>query len=391
MFGMINRRGMLTAMGTTAAAALLPTIASAGDHVGDAAFAQGAGPRRAATKLALPRAGDFGSSALVGVYDPLPEDQTHRKGYFGLALDAAWPYGGLQTESGKRYLLLRKITSQTTNYLFIQVEGPRSVEIDRRCFEKCLFGGTVKRRMENGYDVYDGKLAPLPGMPAFQLRIGHQDFSWVEDGVLSITGKRFAPAWHAYVPWRENGGAGEAGGCYYTSGCWTAEGEIFGEKARGFFILDHDYLPQGIDWNDDNDLIWSKLQQSWAVFATEWDDGTLEWGHFAKGWGDFQFATVSSNRADLELYSQDVQTDLQWSADGWTERIEFTFNQREKWEFVTAPNGRFEEASGLFSALNQTDWRGHSGLMQRVGEKRKPLRHIAWQEVFPQRLGWRRG
>jgi hypothetical protein len=386
MFGPMSRRDLLASMGTLAAGAALPTVVQAGKAV----VSTPAGPevqRRAAKKLVLPRAGDFSSSALVGVYDPVPEDQTHRKGYFGLSLDAAWPYGGLETESGKRYLLLRKITYQTTNYLFIQVDGPESVEIDRRCFEKCQFGGTVKRRFANGYDIYDGKLAPMPGMPAFQLKIGHEDFSWVEEGVLSITGKRFAPGWHVYVPWREP--TGEAGGCYYTSACWTAEGEIFGEKAKGFFILDHDYLPNGVDWNDESDLIWSKLQQTWGVFATEWDDGTLEWGHFAKGWGDFQFDTVSSNREDLALFSQDVQVNLPFTSDGWIPKIDFTFNQREKWEFVTAPNGRFVQASGLFSALNGVDWRGHSGLMQRVGEKRKAVRHIAWQEVFPQRFGWK--
>src|SRR5215218_8204775 len=115
----MSRRDLLASMGTLAAGAALPTAA----HAVKLPIPAAAGPevqRRAAQKLALPRAGDFSSSALVGVYDPVPEDQTHRKQYFGLSLDAAWPYGGLQTESGKRYLLLRKITYQTTNYLFIQ-------------------------------------------------------------------------------------------------------------------------------------------------------------------------------------------------------------------------------------------------------------------------------
>lgn len=393
MFSHITRRSMLAATGYLAggiaASAAVPSLAAAASST----VAKSAGgpnaQRGRVKKLELPRAGDFASSPLLGVYDPLPEDQTHRSEYFGLPLDGAWPYGGLETESGKRYLLLRKITYQTTNYLIIQIDGRDSVEIDRRSFQSPQFGGFVKRRFENGYDIYEGRMSLIPGGPGFELKIGHNDFSWVENNILSIKGRRFAPAWHVYVPWREENGGGQAGGCYYTSCCWDAEGEIFGEKAKGFFILDHDYLPKGVDWNDENDLIWSKLQGAWGVFATEWDDGTVEWGHFAKGFGDFQFGSVSSNKEDLSVYSRDVQAKIDFSADGWTKRIEWTFNNDEKWEFVTAPNGNFNEASALFSKLNGVDWRGHSGIMRRVGEKRKAVRHIAWQEVFPARMGWK--
>lgn len=387
MMGAMSRRELLMSMGQAAGGLMVASaapIAAAADFKFKPQPSSGGWVQsHAQKKVILPRRGDFGTQPLVGLFDPVPQDGTHRPCYFDLPLDGAWPYGALYTDSGKLYVLMRRIVMQTTNYLMIQVNTPQGLMLERDSMSKVQWGAMVKRKLENGWDCYTGA---MPGRPGFEFKTSHDEFTWVEDGVLSLKGKTFAPAWHVYVPWREDGGAGMATGCYYTSRCWKADGEILGEKVKGFVMLDQDYLPPGIEWNDDINLIWSKLQEIWGVFATEWDDGTIEWGHFCKGFGDFQFATVSSNKADLELSSRNVEAKCQFGAGGFVDRLEYTFDGREKWEFVTSPDGNFVEMAALLNKINGTEWRGHAGIMRRVGEKRKAVRSMAWQEVFPMRL-----
>lgn len=386
MIGMMSRRDLLMSMGQVGGG--LMVAAAAPSIAGDFTFkpqpsSSGWSQTHAQKRVNLPRRGDFGSQPLVGLFDPAPGDGTHRSTYFGMPLDAAWPYGALYTDSGKLYILMRRIVMQTTNYLMIGGATPQGQLLERDLMGKVQWGAMVKRFMDGSTDVYKGA---MPGRPGFEFRNGTDEFSWVEDGVLSLKGKAFAPAWHTYVPWREDKGAGTQWGCYYTSRCWKADGEINGEKVKGFVMLDQDYLPPGIEWNDNINLIWSKLQEMWGVFATEYDDGTIEWGHFCKGFGDFQFGTVSSNRNDLELSSRVVDAKVGWGDGGFVKRIDWTFDGREKWEFVTAPDGNFVEMAALLNKVNGTEWRGHAGTMLRVGEKRKVVRSMAWQEVFPMRL-----
>ncbi len=330
-------------------------------------------------KERLPRKGDFGGQPLLGIFEPVAEDSTHRVSYFGLPLEGTWPYGVLRTDSGKEYALMRKITWQTTNYLIIQISGEGGLRLDPRTFSHCQHGGRVLRRLKNGYDEYVGVEGP-GNRPGFKLRMGDDDFYWEEKGILRLQGKRTLPGWHVYVPWREEKGTGQQGGLYYTSVCYTADGEIFGEKISGFYIIDQSYLPQGIDWNDFENLIWGYYQQAWAVWANEYEDGTMEWGHFSWGADRFKFGTViNSDGMIVDSHHSELKTE--WADNGYVRRLIYDFGGNDQWEFITAPNGRFVE----FSDWSRV-WRGHSGVVQRVGETRKPLRWMGWQEVFPKRL-----
>jgi hypothetical protein len=328
----------------------------------------------------LSRRGEFNHQVLTGIFDPVLEDGAHRTTYFGLQLEGSWPYGALRTESGKLYVLMRKVVGRTTTYLLIQTSGEGGLRIDPRSFERCAHGGRVLRRLLDDCDEYTGIEAP--GRPRFKLKLGRDEFSWVESDVLSIEGKRIAPGWHLYVPWREGGGSGPQGGVYYTSICYTADGEILGEKASGFFILDQSYLPHGVDWNDPDNLVWSHLQRAWVVFANGYDDGTFEWGHFSWGTERFTFGVVSGNKNERIVESLDVDLTTEWSGDGYASRLLYDFGGGERWEFIADPEGRFID----FSAWNKMIWRGQAGLVQREGETRSPVRSMAWQEIFPDRL-----
>ncbi len=330
-------------------------------------------------KKRLPRKGDFNGKVLTGIFDPMPEDGVHRTTYFGLQLEGSWPYGALRSDSGKVYVLMRKVIGQTTTYLLIQTEGEGGLRIDPRSFERCAHGGRVLRRLKDNYDEYSG--IEGPGRPRFKLQLGRDVFSWEESDVLSIRGKRIAPGWHLYTPWREESGNGVQGGVYYTSVCYTADGEIFGEKVSGFFIIDQSYLPHGVDWNDDDNLVWARLQRAWAVFANEYEDGAMEWGHFAWGADYFKFGVVTGNKKDLIVESLDVNLTTEWGDGGYVSRLIYDLGGKEQWEFIADPNGGFIDLSAWTRI-----WRGQSGLVQRVGESRKPVRWMAWQEVFPDRL-----
>lgn len=325
------------------------------------------------------RKGDFCGQPLVGIFDPVVEDSTHRSSYFGLPLEGSWPYGVLRTESGKEYALMRKIIGQTTTYLMIQTTGEGGLRMDPRTFSLCQHGGRVLRRMKGQYDEYFGVEGP-GDRPGFKLRMGYEDFIWEEKGVLRLQGKRTLPGWHVYTPWREGDGNGQQGGLYYTSVCYAADGEIFGEKASGFFVLDQSYLPQGVDWNDMENRIWGYYQQAWAVWANEYEDGAMEWGHFSFGADRFRFGTVI-NQDGMIVDSHQVELKMEWADNGYIRRLVYDFGGNDQWEFIAAPNGHFVEFSEWVKI-----WRGHSGVVQRVGETRKIVRRMGWQEIFPERL-----
>lgn len=387
MFSVLKRRDFLTSALAVGGAAALGAFRGSenfgGGLIGSAEAAVPSTSDLAKFKSeVLPRKGSFATMPLFGPFDPVVADSGFQTGYFGLQLDGTWPYGGVRTESGKQYALLRKVTMETTNYLVILGSDGTAMRLDPRSGTDVMRGGFVKRSARDGYNLIEGSEGA--GRPGFDVKLGYDDFSWTEKGVLSFSGKRFAPGSHIYVPWREEEPNGTPGGCYYTSVCYLAEGEIFGERAKGFFIVDQDYLVPGLEWNDDRNLIWSQLQLAWVVFATEWDDGTIEWGHISAGFDKFKFGSVYSNKSPVVVETRNVSLSTDWGGpDGYAKRLKYDFDGGEqKWEFVTAADGKF---SDLHYPQN---WHGACGIVRRVGERRKPVRWFAWQETFPEKLGW---
>ncbi len=332
---------------------------------------------------AFPRRADFDHQALVGFFKPEAAQGAVTKQYFGLVLEGTWFYGILRTESGQSFAMLRKAVGYTTRDIAIMTSDDVGLRADPRSLQASI-GGKVERRFADGYDVTAGGSRARGA--TFEVRLGDEDFTWTETGtegpLLELSGRLAAPGFHVYVPWRnadgEAGDVGEPGALYYTSTAYLAEGTMLGEKVTGFFAVDQSYLPHGVDWN--NSAIWNRLQGGWNVFANEYDDGSVEWGHMSIGADRFRFAAVATHDG-VKVDSHDVDASIEWRDNDFADRIVFDVGDGDPWEFVTDSNGQMVE----FSAA-RPGWSGHAGVLRRVGEQRKIIRHWAWQEVFPDRV-----
>lgn len=320
----------------------------------------------------LPRKGDFDHQVLTGLFRPVLEDSTHRATYFGLVLEGTWFYGLVKTESGKEYALLRKVVGRTTRGMIIQASADDGLRIDPRGY-RAASGGVVKRALTDEYDLFAG--LQYPDGPSFETRIGTDRFWWSEPGTLDLQGDVLGPGFHVYVTDQSEV---PHGGCYYTSLAYRAEGTVFGERVSGYFATDQSYLPHGSDWNDS--IIWTRLQGAWAVFANEFEDGSVEWGHFSRGADRFEFAIVSDGK-DTTVDARTVRAKVEYKPNGFVDRILYELGDGSAWEFATAPTGDMVD----FSAA-RPGWRGQSGTALRVGETRRLKSHWAWQEVFPDRI-----
>ncbi|WP_183407898.1 hypothetical protein [Nocardioides marmoriginsengisoli] len=331
----------------------------------------------------LPRRADFQHQPLVGFFRPEADQGAVTEQYFGLVLEGTWFYGIMRTESGQSYAMLRKAVGYTTRDIAIMASDEVGLRADPRSRQASI-GGKVERRLEDGYDVTAGGSRARGAH--FEVRLGDEDFTWSETGtegpILELSGRLAAPGFQVYVPWRtaadEAGRTGEPGALYYTSTAYLAEGTMFGEKVTGFFAVDQSYLPHGVDWN--NSAIWNRLQGGWNVFANEYDDGTVEWGHMSIGADRFRFAAVASQDGPV-VDSRSVEASIEWRDEEFVDRIVFDVGDGRPWEFVTDANGEMVE----FSAA-RPGWSGHAGVLRRVDEQRRIVRHWAWQEVFPSRV-----
>jgi hypothetical protein len=312
----------------------------------------------------LPLHGDLGFQVLVGLLEPAFDavDRSH----FGLVLDANWCYGIFRDRGGHTYAVLRKIIQRTTPGCVLETNLDGGQLAPHPASGSLARGGRVGRSTSETGCVYESQFG-IPEQP-FHIRFAGDAVEWVEGDDLSLSGRSAAPGVQIYFPWRE-------GGCYYTSFVFDAKGTILGADVEGHICFDQAFLPPGVEWNESHIYTW--LEDGWVVFITEYDDGSFEWGQAAFGRERFGFAVIADRQRAL-VATGNVTGEMHLKGNGYPERVVYHVSDPdEEWAWRADPDCEIHGFSGA-----RPGYFAGAGIMQRVGDTRRPRLWGSWQEIY---------
>jgi hypothetical protein len=327
----------------------------------------------------VPERGDFQWLAMSGAFDPSVESLASDRGYFGLVPEATYPWGTFRDAEGKVYIFMRRLPFDGLTEPPKEA-GTRST-IGRRAvlFTQDDVGELAVHpaSMATGYNT-DTVTQRTPDSlvwsadevgerrRGFRAEYRADYLQYREDGLIDVAGHSLKPGLHWYLPGRDNG-------LYYVSQTFACEGTILGIAVTGFLFIEQAYMqPESVLYMVNDVLVGAETHLTWYSFATEYADGETQFGHFVVGHDRLGMGIVS-NQHGLLVQSSTVDAIVTRSADGWSERVDLNVDG-EAWEIVQPMDLRI-------LPTGHTPNRQQEGMVRRVGEKRTPVRWMAWGET----------
>ncbi|MEX1007396.1 MAG: hypothetical protein WD271_06080 [Acidimicrobiia bacterium] len=322
-----------------------------------------------------PRKGDLGWGALAGgrlvdvaeFGDPRP--------YFGLQREAGYLWGVLRDADGRPLAFMRRLADPDVEpsagaphalgpQLILQTAWDDAHDLHlRKEARRAASGDTLTRALDDGHVTW--RTADGDDL----LVLGADDAHWRESDLVDVTGNRVGPGLHWYLPGRDDA-------IYYPTQTWAVTGDALGRPVFGFLFYEEAYVPPGGRLYVHHDpLLGRQLHTTWFSWATEWDDDSLEIGHFLFGHDRFAIAVIGDRDGNVRT-TEHMECEVTRSADGyWADRIDYVLDG-EAWEMVPEPWGRMLD-------LGRPPNPQQLGIMQRVGEQRRPVNWMAWGESVP--------
>jgi hypothetical protein len=330
----------------------------------------------------MPRKGDFQHYMVCGPFQPNIDDLLDRRSYHGLQPDAFFIYGTLRDAAGNMYTIARRLPYGPLS-TFAEKGEERKAMGSRLMFQTNrgendlrLLTDVMKASGSSATPQVERQEQKIRFSPGAELRgktwhadIGVHAFAWDEEDVLSLTGQAILPALQWYLIDRDEG-------TLYGSMMYEASGTILGEPVRGFIFFEQSHMAEGgVLYAHRDTLVGKAVENCWYSWGTRWDDGTVEVGHFICGNDRAGFGMATDGKK-LTLCTSNATAVVTRAADGyWHDGIRIDADG-EAWEVVPDPRGR---QVGLAKMKNPQQ----EGLIQRVGETRKPVAWFAWGETAP--------
>jgi hypothetical protein len=334
--------------------------------------------------MRVPQRGDFQSFGLAGAFEPSAAGVLENRSYFGLVPEASYWWGTLKSDDGTPFVWMRRMPFAGTLNPAPPTDGPpKSIGrratlftwLDREKREIGVHRGSVATghndrmsTVRRGDEVHFTSDPDTKGRP-FRVVYHPDRLHYVEQDLIDITGTTLRPGLQWCLPGRDLG-------MLYCSQAFACEGSVAGVPVSGFFFLEQTYMPQGAVLYAHRDILMGeKSHLTWYSWATEWDDGETEFGHFLVG-NDRLGIGIASNQRALTVCSSSVDAVVTPSADApWSERVDLDV-EGERWEILQPAELRILPTS-------HTENPQQEGLVRRVGERRTPVRWMAWGETVP--------
>jgi hypothetical protein len=330
----------------------------------------------------LPKKGDFQHFTVCGPFEPTLDDLLDPRGYHGIVHEASYLYGTVRDAAGNMYTLLRRLPSNIPSAITekgderkgpgrrLMVQTNRGDENLRLCVDLIKASGVSDDlRIDRGVDHVRFRSAENPRGKAWQIDFAERSLSWREDDVVRLEGNMIPLGLQWYLIDRDDS-------IMYCSRNFEVTGTVLGEKVQGFIFLDQCYMPEGGRLYAHRDsLMGQQIEVCWFSWGTRWDDGSVEVGHFIGGNDRAGFGMATDGKK-LNLLTSNVTAEVTRDADGyWHDGIRIDADG-EAWEIVPDPRGRQIDMIKLANPQQE-------GLVQRVGETRKPVAWFSWGETAP--------
>ena len=330
----------------------------------------------------LPKKGDFQHFSVCGPFEPTLDDLFDPRGFHGIVPEASYLYGTVRDESGDMYSMVRRLPSNTPSAVTekgaerkapgrrLMVQSNRGDKDVRLLVDLIKSAGVSDDlRVERAADLIRLVSADDPRGRAWQIDFKSGALAWQEDEVLALQGDMIPLGLQWYLIDREDS-------IMYCSRSYEVQGTVLGKKVSGFIFLDQCYMPEGGRLYAHRDtLMGQQVEVAWFSWGTRWNDGSVEVGHFLVGNDRAGFGMATDGKK-LTLLTSNVTGTVKRAADGyWHDGIQIDANG-EAWEIISDPRGRQIDMMKLANPQQE-------GLVQRVGEKRKPVAWFSWGESAP--------
>lgn len=332
---------------------------------------------------------DFAGRALAGERAFDAADLVTDRKPFGLTREGTYLWGTVRDGDGELCSFMRRIpaardaTSGSTAGPAAGSARPGDTEISLgdRLVVLATFDGADElrvRREARGAassrdvtrDLAGGSavLSAAPGERAgMRAEIGTA-VSYIEDGVLDLSGELVCSPLHWYLPGRE-------AALYYPTQTWLVSGVVLGREVRGFLFVEEAYMLRGGRLYVEKDPLHDVGYLTWYSWATHWDDGRTEIGHFLFGGDDFHVGLVADDAGNVRAAAT-MDVGVARAADGyWHDGISVVMDGAA-WQLSPDRKGRMN--------LGPIPNPQQEGLMRRAGESRHPAVWMAWGESLPE-------
>ena len=316
------------------------------------------------------RRGDFGWRTLNGVCNFAPAGLESGETLFGLPYQFVTLYGTLRADHGTTYTLTRRITRGDGGRARLILQRSTA---DQPHFSLCPEGRSTARAIQCRRTLENGSLNiksdPAGADQPFEISFGTQ-MRWREEGLLNLSGPGIGPGLQYYMPH-------DRGGLVYVSHYYLVEGEVQGERVRGFLCADDTYKPDVTpspeQKHSPNPLVEHRLGVAIFNWANHYPAGDSEIGLFAIGHHSFGvglYANTQGNAIATPLIDGEVHTD---GTSHVPTAIDFDLEGR-RWTFVRDQRGTMP---GIASDALELDGVMHSP------EGRQPDVWFCWGQSFP--------
>jgi hypothetical protein len=313
--------------------------------------------------------GEFRYLPLTGVCDFAPAGLAENETLLGLPFQFTTLYGTLRSDNGAVFTLTRRMTPDG---------GPGRLNLQRSTpqdphFALCPEGRGTSRALACRRAFADGSLHfrsnPSTSDMPFDISCGAH-MVWREGNVVNLSGVGIGPGLQYFLPLGKDGLA-------YVSHYHLVEGEILGERVRGFICADDTYKPAPPPSSErkhsPNPLVEHGLGIAIFNWANHYPDGQSEIGLFAIGHRDFGvglYANTSGETITTPLIDGEVH---QTCENGAPDRIDFDLTDR-RWTFERDQSGTMP---GIASDALELD-----GIMRSPGGG-TPDVWFCWGQSFP--------
>jgi hypothetical protein len=315
------------------------------------------------------RRGNFSYRSVVSTYDFDVRDAFVDKTYFGLPLLGAYFYSSFVDSEGNTLAPMRKCTAEMSSGLQMQTNVEReNLEVDQDAYLRSQRGVGIRWAWD-GDDAFTIRASKSPHGEDVDLRVTNDSIAWREGDMVDVRG-RLLGGYQWYTPTRD-----EAGGNYYASAMFRAQGVVLGREVDGIIGFDELYGPQGQVFQ--TGPLFNAIELAWVSFANCYENGDYEVGCCCLGAEHWGFSVINDQDGERIAVS-DIEADVTLTDTLYV--AEATYHlPGEDWRFVA--NERAEMRS--LAAAREDKYHGQGGVIRRVGDERVPVLSRAWIESFP--------
>ena len=325
----------------------------------------------------LPATGCFNHAALASGRRFDAQEFLSDEPVLGLQREAGYIWGSLRDDGGVLYSVMRRIASPGAaqgagtslgGKLLIVSGGTAEGQLQLRR-EPCGAADStdIGRHAHNDNAVQYASAAGAPGRK-MELLLSEDEFAYVEEDVIDVTGTIVVPPLQWYLP-------GPKSSLLYISQTWLVDGQLAGKPVRGFLFWEEAWMPRGGQLYVAKDPLQDAEYLTWYSWANRWNDGSCEVGHFLFGQNDFHVG-VTADSSGVVTSARTMDAVITRADDGyWHDGIAYELDGTQ-WVCEPDPQGRMQ---GLGKMPNPQQ----EGRIHRVEDSRIPDVWMAWGETVP--------